>query len=223
MPHSSPPGAPISAIRLLARQAERGTLRPVIPPEQRNAIPRERPLNAAGGDVRIVLRPCRKHQWMLEFLVALTLPDIPVKPGAACHAAADGRKRPAGPVSAHRPGSRSCRAVPQPDAAVQSRHRPALTLLEGCHVQVQVGEEGELAPQPHIAAVVNPAAHQVHVAAVRIKNEALFATCTASLVLARDAGSRHPGHYEPAAPQQVQPRGPGAGRTDDPKPAAQLR
>ena len=38
---------------------------------------------------------------------------------------------------------------------------PALTLLEGCHVQVQVGEEGELAPQPHIAAVVNPAAHQV--------------------------------------------------------------
>ena len=31
MPHSSPPGAPIAAIRLLARQAERGTLRPVIP------------------------------------------------------------------------------------------------------------------------------------------------------------------------------------------------
>ena len=99
MPHASPPGAPISAIRLLARQAERGTLRPVIPAEQRNAIPRERPLNAAGGDVRIVLRPCCKHQWMLEFLVALTLPDIPVQPGAACHAAADGRKRPAEPVS----------------------------------------------------------------------------------------------------------------------------
>jgi hypothetical protein len=100
IPHSSPPGAHIAAaIRLLARQAERGTLRPVIPPEQRNAVPRGRPLNAAGGDGRILLRPCRKHQWMLKFLVALTLPDIPVKPGAACQAAADGLKRPAGPVS----------------------------------------------------------------------------------------------------------------------------
>lgn len=38
MPHSSPPGAPIAAIRLLARQAERGTLRPVIPPEQRDRL-----------------------------------------------------------------------------------------------------------------------------------------------------------------------------------------
>lgn len=35
---------------------------------------------------------------------------------------------------------------------------PVLAFLEGCHVQVQAGEEGELAPQPRVTAVVNPAA-----------------------------------------------------------------
>ena len=70
---------------LLTRQTERGTLRPVIPPEQRNAccvdghsrLPSETSASCCGH--------ARKHQWMLEFLVALTLPDTSVKPGVASH------------------------------------------------------------------------------------------------------------------------------------------
>lgn len=58
-----------------------------------------------------------KHQWMPEFLVvALTLPDSPVKPGMACHAAADRRKRPRTPISTPPlrvvpPANSSCHAV----------------------------------------------------------------------------------------------------------------
>ena len=76
------PRAPSPAIRLLARRAGRGTLRPAIPLGQRNAVPRERPLKAAGGEVRIPVRPCRKHHWMLEFLAAPTRPGTPGQAGS---------------------------------------------------------------------------------------------------------------------------------------------
>ena len=76
------PVRPSPAIRLLAGRAGRGTLRPAIPLGQRNAVPRGRPLKAAGGEVRIPVRPCRKRHWMLEFLAAPTRPGTPGQAGS---------------------------------------------------------------------------------------------------------------------------------------------
>jgi hypothetical protein len=76
------PVRPSPAIRLLAGREGRGTLRPAIPLGQRNAVPRGRPLKAAGGEVRIPVRPCRKRHWMLEFLAAPTRPGTPGQAGS---------------------------------------------------------------------------------------------------------------------------------------------